>query len=165
MDSFNSTAILVDPLPVDSNFFAADASDWGLGVYYNGHWFMKEFSATQRLETIAWREIYALYVALKLFGEKLSGKSVEHAFTDNTNAEAALNRLTTKVANAMPLVRGIHFMQAKWNFRIKVSHISSKDNVITDLLSRNDLLGCRLHCAENNIPLDKDPWPWTGKNF
>jgi hypothetical protein len=56
---------------------------------------------------------------------------------DNTVAEGMLKKLTG-TAQHIPLLKQIHQLMVKHDIKLRVKHISSKDNILSDALSRGD---------------------------
>ena len=117
----------------------SDASDTGYGCFFQGSWISENFNANCKSEkSIAWRELYALYVAACTWGERLKGKRILF-HCDNSAIVQVLEKGTSKEPQIMNLVRSLFFVAAHNNFEFSAVHIPGKKNEIADALSRGQL--------------------------
>ena len=88
--------------------------------------------------SITWRELYAIVVAVATWGLKLTGKKVL-IYCDNEAVTFILKKGTSKDDNIMTLVRKLFFLCADYNVELTALHIVGIKNEIADALSRGDL--------------------------
>lgn len=134
---------------VTSTFSSWDASTgWGLGCFFDGMWVYLSWEEMLRMpnrphfypqpDTPSWHinymELFAAYWFLKTWGHMLRGVTLV-CHTDNTATEGMLKRMTG-TATFIPLLKEILLLLVKHDIALAPVHISSKDNVLSDCLSR-----------------------------
>ena len=130
-----------DKIQADKLNFYSDASkslDLGFGAYFNDQFIVEKWDKDFILEqdpSIAYLELYALSAALLLWMPKLKNRRVI-VFTDNQNAQANINSMSSTCKNSMILVRLLVFQQMVHNVRIYAEYVESRKNVGADDLSR-----------------------------
>ena len=150
----------MDIKPVHTSFGSWDAStSQGMGGYLLGEtfavqWvdFAKKYSGASSVAhypkfdssgvplcSIAMLELFAGFWFLKTWGSKLQGHTVV-VHTDNTNVQSMLTKLYG-TEEFTPLIIQIRLMCVRWAIDLDVRWISSKDNIMSDALSRNDYPG------------------------
>jgi hypothetical protein len=118
-----------------------DASDWGIGAYYNGSWIYEQFqnhSVHLSNKSIAWRELYAIVKAAATWATDLSGKRIL-IHCDNKAVCDILITGTSKIPDIMVLVRELFFIAARNAFEFSALHVEGVKNAIADALSRGQL--------------------------
>ena len=121
--------------------FYTDSSkgpEMGFGCYFNKEWafgqwekdFIKEMDPS-----IAYLELYALCVGIFIWSDKLKNiKVLLHC--DNIGVVEMVNKMSSKCKNCMYLLRLLMVQNLLDNRIIKVKYIKSKDNYLSDALSR-----------------------------
>ena len=157
---YNGQAIVMDAPAMQEGFLATDASDWGMGGFYEGRSFSvswgtahsirphRQMRAYLRRELqpdrahptngrwrIEYRELYALWWALLTWGHEWRNRTVLF-HNDNTTVEYTVNSMGARNPHLMRLIRQIYKLCAKENIRIRVTRITSQANILADLLSR-----------------------------
>ena len=151
-----SLAVELNRRPLTSAMCAWDAStSWGIG----GHLGRDSFSVSYvklfdgvthgkpqpfwpRLDQprgsghINYLETFAGWFLLERWGERLRGCTVV-CETDNRTAQSVFQKLTG-TPTLMPLARQIVATCLKYDIRLSVHRIGTKENVLADLLSRGD---------------------------
>jgi hypothetical protein len=135
--------------PLTTVFGSWDAStSWGMGGFLDGRSFSEKWSDFlgkedspkfyPRLGTatfhINYLELFAGYWFLKLWGSSLRGHTVV-CHTDNTATEGMLKNLWG-TATFIPLLKEILVLLRKYDISLSPQRISTKDNILSDCLSR-----------------------------
>ena len=133
---FNGISLLwLHKDPITDEVIATDACLVGYGGTYRKQFFRAKFPTEMAGQNIAKLEILAVMVALKVWGEELSG----HYFwihVDNEAVAAVLNTGAAWDPGLQDVLREIALLVAKHQFVIKGRHIAGVDNRIPDWLSR-----------------------------
>ena len=181
----NGQAILLQPPPSQSGMLATDASDRGMGGYFNGQTFSvpwtlsgleQAFSALSPLAKrlfrrrlwpnkkqgnsmwfIAYRETFAAYWAWLLWGPHHFKHRLILHHVDNTVTLAAINKLKSKHNLLMKLVRHMAELQVDLSMHVTAAYITSEQNYVADAASRMDQP--LLLAALERLKLDVDPLP------
>ena len=115
-----------------------NASDIGFGCYFQGHWCQGEFPATsirEELMSINWRELYAVTMALAIFGDQFKGKRIL-VHCDNASVTQIMTKSSSKSKSMMVLVCLLAMFGMQSNFDLCLQHILRVNNGIADALSR-----------------------------
>ena len=115
-----------------------DASDIGAGAYFQGKWIMLPFTGKYEYcvsKSIAWRELFAIVIAIVTWGDQLKSKRVQF-HCDNLTIVQILQKGTSPVCDLMVLVRALFYICAKHNLECTAVHIEGIRNNIADALSR-----------------------------
>ena len=179
----NGKAIILHPPPAQHGFLATDASDIGMGGYFNGAWFSVQWT-TQALENaaaalppqsrrllrkdlwpnrkhgnsmwfIAYRETFAAYWAWLLWGPTDFKHRLILHHVDNTVTNTAINTLRTRHILLMNLVRHMAEIQVELSMRVRAQYIDTKRNYVADAASRGNM--SKLHAALERINLEPMP--------
>ena len=163
---------------VDNAFAAWDASvTVGLGAYYNGQhlslswaqlaalpdqrtYYPRVASSGRALSPINYLETFAAYWFLRRFASQLRGTTLV-CFTDNTACLGMLTHMWGQAAY-IPLLKQIRMLLLRFDVRLQVHYISTKDNVLADALSRGDMDAFRRANAaflkQSLKPVDAEDW-------
>jgi hypothetical protein len=114
---------------------ASDASNAGMGAVFGTSWWFLPFDQSHLAFPIAWRELYAVVVACRVWGHSLSAKRIMIE-CDNIAIVYSVNKGTSKNPKIMSLIRDLFFTCAFFNFDIRLTHVPGLLNVGPDLLSR-----------------------------
>ena len=107
----------------------------GWGAYWAGRWISDHWSTTQQGETtIAWKELYAITMAVNTWGNWWQRRKIL-IYCDNQTVVNVWEKGTCKSPEIMALVRMIYFCAAHNNFNVCVQHIPGVRNDIADALS------------------------------
>ncbi|CAG4987669.1 unnamed protein product [Parnassius apollo] len=138
--AIQNAALLAHPSHEATLAIFSDASDLSAGAvlqqYSNGKWqplgyFSKKFSDTQRNYSTFDRELLAIYMAIKHFRKTFEGRNLI-VFTDHKPLTYVLPKKPS-LSETPRRARQLIFIS---EFTTDIRHISGKDNVVADALSR-----------------------------
>ena len=121
--------------PQPDMVIAMDACLVGYGGTWENQYFRGRFPKHLQGLNIAYLEILAVMVALKIRGQKLEGLYF-WIHVDNEAVAAVLNTRASRDVNLQKVLREIALIAAEYQFVIKARHISGISNRIPDWLSR-----------------------------
>lgn len=163
-------------LQADTLDFYTDASksttQAGFGIVYGDQWTFGEFPVwvrTNDVVAIQTLEMYALYVAIRLFAHTLKGRRVK-VFCDNQAVCGMINKGTSRCKTCMQFLRSITLISMKHQVRFFAKFVPSLENTRADALSRMEFnrffkASPGLRCT-TPIQLPIDVWPlrpeWWG---
>lgn len=122
----------------DIELFTDASGELGFGIYFNGDWLSELWPAQFKNHSIAWKELFPIYVACSLWAERFVGKKLLF-HCDNKAVVNIWSKHTSKCPQIAKLLRKLFFIAAKHNFTVNVSHISGTSNVLADALSRSQV--------------------------
>ena len=130
-----------------------DASGkWGCGALAGLNWFQLQWAGPISNLHITVKELVPIVLAAAIWGPDWKGKTVKSR-CDNAAVVAIINSGSSRVQEAMHLMRCLAFIAAKYEFTIFATHIPGVDNVLADALSRNNgTLFHTLHPQANQSP-------------
>ena len=113
--------------------------------------------------SIKFLELYALTAAVLQWIYRFKNNRVI-LFCDNISVMQMINKATSSCKHCMNLIRIVILESLKQNVRIYAKYVSSKDNAISDALSRNQMarfvkLTKDLEMDENSMPVPSTIWP------
>lgn len=112
-----------------------DACLEGLGAYYSGEVYAVQTPTQFQNLGIVQLEMLNVFIALKLWGSKWSGKRVR-LYCDNMAVVQVLTKLATKDDFLQVCARNVWQLTMKHDIELKLLHVRGKDNVYADILSR-----------------------------
>ena len=112
-----------------------DASSLGLGGVFGNKWFSLHWPQSFVTFDINFKEIFAIYTALVLWGPELKNKQIT-VFCDNLNIVTIWSSGSCRNADIMKVVRALFFCCASLNISLLTEHIPGHNNTDADLLSR-----------------------------
>ena len=124
-----------NPTPAKDLFLFTDASGKGLGGIFQNSWFSAPWPHSYSDTDINFREMFAVYVAISLWGARLRDKQII-VYCDNKDVVTIWSTGTCKNKDYMNLVRKLFFVCASWNINLLALHIPGSKNKIADILSR-----------------------------
>ena len=140
-----------------------DASDMGFGCYFQGHWCQGKFPDAcfqDRLMSINWRELYAITMALAIWGDQFKGKRIP-VHCDNTSIVQIMAKCSSKSKSMMVLVCSLTMFNMQYKFDLCLPHIPGVDNGIANALSRfnHDQFWCLVPGTDTSMmPLVSFPY-------
>ena len=136
ISTFNGKSLLLHMQPLTSVF--TDACEAGGGGVYNSDWFYCNWELDLPQATsfhINEKEILAVVIAAHRWAYSWANHTV-YVFSDNSTTVACINKGSSRNALLMHYIRQLFWLSAIYNFRLIVKHISSKNNVLADVVSR-----------------------------
>ena len=110
----------------------------GWAAYWAGRWISDHWSTEQGTVCIAWKELYAITVAINTWDAFLKHRKILVRY-DNQTIVSVWEKGSSKSPEIMALVRMLYFCAAHNNFTVCVQHIPSEQNDIADALSHFQL--------------------------
>jgi hypothetical protein len=147
-------------------FYDAGVGDAGCFRYYIMKWppFVGEaLRARPRRWTIAAGELFAELVAVDAV-VRFTAKQYITDYTDNEVARATANRGSSAVPSLEPLVVALQSVVLSSGRHLRTVRVTTKENSISDALSRADTAPMLALAAEAGIPAIPFPvphWMWT----
>ena len=115
-----------------------DASNLGLGIFYNGKWISARWPNEFKEHSIQWKELFPIFITCLLWSDDFKGKRLLF-HCDNLAIVNIWSSQTSRCPNLMSLLRRLFFISAKHEFTVNVKHIPGVDNRLADHLSRLQL--------------------------
>ena len=128
------------------------SSTIGFGARFQNKWFAGTWHPECLRLNIALLELYPIYAALVIWSEYFQNKCI-HIKSDNMSVVHIINHFTSKDDKIMILVRLLVLHCMKNNILIKSSHICGRENLIPDMLSRQQVQ----KALQLDSRLDRDP--------
>ena len=137
LPEYNGKSVMwMEQFPVPDAIISTDASLRGIGgTFEQSMYFRLTLPPRWRNVNIAFIEMLAVCVALKVWGQRLRGKHIV-IYSDNQSVVSVINSGAAKNLFLQACSREIMWLAAKGSFEIKAAYINTKCNVIPDLLSR-----------------------------
>lgn len=160
--SLQNAALLAHPALDAPIALMCDASDTCAGAvlqqYKNSKWqplgyFSKKFSDTQRKYSTYDRELLSIYMAVKHFRKMFEGRQLT-IFTDHKPITFALHKKPSDTETPRR-TRQLLFIS---EFTNDIRHISGKENIVADSLSRIEAITCptTLDYAQLSVAQERD---------
>ena len=163
--TFNGRAVILAAPVLHPGFFATDASDFGIGGFFDGKCFGSSFNqlakhansfhlanrdlwpphsasavaAVQRPTTthIGYKELFAVWWACALWSAEWAGLTIIiHVDNEGVRGMLTSGTCTSNNPSYMKLLRAIFWLSAFRGFRIRSTRITTTDNLLADRLSR-----------------------------
>lgn len=112
-----------------------DASGLGFGGIFGNKWFYGKWTSDWHNYHITIKELFPIVVAVQLWGHEMSNKRVCF-FSDNMAVVQVINKQTAKETTIMKLLRKLIVQCLKFNILFVAKHIPGVNNVLSDKLSR-----------------------------
>ena len=119
----------------------------GMGAIFGDHYIICKWNSDfilRKKPSIEFLELYALVAAVLTWAPRLANLRVA-IFCDNTAVHNMISATSSNCASCMNLIHILITETLKWNFRIFVIYVKSKDNVLADDLSRLKMKEFWLH--------------------
>ena len=133
---FQGTGILwlLNIYGVDT-YMATDASLKGAGAICKNQYYRVTFPQKMRHLHIVYLEMWAIILAIRLWGEQLKGYIIQIS-TDNEAVCTMVNTGRSHDSYLQTLLRELVWWLAEYQVQVKTVHIGTKENTLPDLLSR-----------------------------
>ena len=138
VSQWNGVSLLWDE-EAPSAVLTSDASgSWGCGAFWQTHWFQLQWPESLPHLHITVKELIPIVISAAVWGRQWTAAHVRVRF-DNAAVVHILNRGYSRDSEVMHLMRCLHFIVARFNFRISAEHIQGTLNTAADALSRDSL--------------------------
>ncbi|XP_033739135.1 uncharacterized protein LOC117326493 [Pecten maximus] len=107
----------------------------GYAAVLGASWFTGQWTDELRVTHITVKELFPIVIALEMFGQKLANHRILF-LCDNQAVVDIINKLSSKDAILMKLVRRLVLSTLKFNIHFRAKHIPGYTNVVADKLSR-----------------------------
>ena len=118
------------------HLFSDASGSWGCGAWSLPHWFQFSWPHGHGLSSIALIELVPIVLAAAAWGTTWRGLFVL-CHSDNSAVVSQINSLHAQDPLACNILRCLAFFQAHFDLWLRAVHVAGKENVGTDLLSRN----------------------------
>ena len=143
LNHWNGVSLFLPPYTESSpqiHLYTNAAGSIGYGFFFNNQWFQGKWLPSHQLSptsgiSIAWQELYPIYLATMLWAPTWANKRLCF-HCDNQATVAILSAKSSKVPRIMNLIRLITFQTLRYNFNFTARHVPGVDNSIADSLSR-----------------------------
>ena len=138
--NFNGVRLLRDFSPTSSFHMYSDASSTiGFGAIFGNKWFSGTWQDSVDQHSILVLELVPIVMCFFIFAKVMQNRSII-IHTDNMSLVHILNNQTSHCSVTMHLLRKLVVNMLTHNIHISACHISSHENLLCDLLSRNKVL-------------------------
>lgn len=131
-------------MSVPDSFISDASGKIGYGAHNGRRWFQGRWPVGwdgHSCLSIAFKEMYPIYIAFHLFGEEWSNHTVS-LMSDNMAVVEIIRNMSSKDPNIMQLVRPIVLICMKRNILVVITHMVGVSNTIADRLSRYQDVSC-----------------------
>ena len=143
LSSWHGVHLFLPPYSPSTDFiplFTDAAGSIGYGAYlhplwFNGKWLPQHQLAPNQDISIAWQELFPIYLACALWGSLWCNKHVRFS-CDNLTVVSILNTKSSKTPRIMDLLRPIILLSLQHNFTLTAVHVAGLQNGTADSLSR-----------------------------
>lgn len=140
IDNFNGKSMFIDEVWQNShklNLFTDAAGKLGYGAVFGRKWFYGSWDDIdlQQDYSITFKELFPIVVAVETWGPNLANQSILF-YSDNMAVVQIINKISSKDASVMRLVRRLVLACLQHNILFKAEHIPGEINTLPDLLSR-----------------------------
>lgn len=139
--SWNGRSLFLDtgwtPSP-QMELYTDASSTIGYGAYYNGQWFAGTWAADPCNEDIAYKELYAIVLAVNTWGHLWPRRRILF-HCDNAAVVAVVRSGTSRSPPLMALLRCLFYICAHYHCSVSAVHIEGSSNAIADSLSRGQM--------------------------
>ena len=163
LNNYNGTTLLLDYVWLsnqDLQLFTDASTTIGFGGVFGSKWFHGTWSDRYRGTNIAILELYPICLALHIWALPLSNKCLT-IYSDNMSVVHVLNSFTSKEVSIMSMLRKLALLTMQHNILIRAKHIPGSQNILTDLLSRNQVHQARIHAPFLDPIATPVPTQWT----
>ena len=120
---------------VDLEAASDAAGSIGFGAYFKGFRFAGPWAVSQQQQSIAYKELFPVVVAARVWGPQWSKKHVLSR-SDNDAVVHMLNWRTSNIPSLRQLLRSLLLSTARCSVSFSAEHIPDVHNQIADALSR-----------------------------
>ena len=138
--SYNGVTLISPPVSYDSCdiHLYTDSSKIGFGGVYGKHYIQGFFPQTWQNYDIQVLEFYPVFLLVHIFADSFANKMIIF-HSDNLSVVTALNKQSSRCKGVMSLLRPLVLKLLLHNISFISLHIPGKLNVLSDLISRNQI--------------------------
>lgn len=139
LSNFNGSSMFLPDIWLSSTELRlyTDASGAvGYAAVFGSQWFKGEWNDSWRNQNIAVLELYPIVLAVDVWSKYMANKCILFN-TDNQALVHVINKQTAKDKHIMFLLRKLVLICLKFNIYFKAQHLTSKENLLCDCLSRS----------------------------
>ena len=142
--------------------FTSDASaksSLGMGATFSGHWLFVKWEENYIVlhdPSIEYLELLGVSAAILTWGHLLQNKRIV-IYCDNQAVVAMVNKMSSSCKNCMYLLRLITLNNLVYNHRVFAKYISTKENDLSDALSRLQFDRFWRLAGQKGIHMDEHP--------
>lgn len=131
----------------------------GYAAVFGSQWFKGEWNSSWQYQNIAVLELYPIVLAVQVWSTFMSNKCIMFN-TDNQALVHVINKQTSKDKHIMFLLRTLVLTCLRYNIYFKAKHLTSKENLLCDCLSRSKVKQfLQLAPWANRNPVNVPPLP------
>ena len=158
----SNATMLVHPHPSAITSLTVDASDTAVGAvlqqHIDGCWQPLAFFSKQLLPPEV-QELLSLYLGIRHFQYFLDGREFV-VFTDHKPLTFCMSKISDPLTNRQQ--RHLSFIS---EFTTDIRHVSGKDNIVADALSRATINDKRGLCRHGRMPRERPQCPSLQNNY
>lgn len=162
---FNGYTYFLDANPLPIDMFTTDATLEAGAGHFCGDWFYTCWAIDHPdiADKNIWiKELYSVVLAVRRWSHCWAGKHIV-VYTDNMGTLYTINKGSSRDKLAMAWLRNIFWLSVKYGFYITARYIRSKDNIISDLISRMSKPSCLVKAC-TMLPMERII-DMTGRSF
>ena len=122
--------------PPDATVTSDASGSWGCGAYWGRKWLQWQWEAAIADRSIAVKELLPIILAAAVWGSNWRGWCIE-CRSDNQAVVAVINSRSSHDDCMMHMLRVLFFVEARFDFVVKATHIPGIHNKLADDISRN----------------------------
>ena len=120
--------------PTDEDVYSDASGSWGYGAIWRSSWLQCPWGDVWEGMNIAAKELLPIVLAVGIWGEDWRHRHIQ-VFCDNGAIVEVFKSCTSHHKTIMHL----HFLEAYWDFTLRVRHIPGAKNIAADAISRNSM--------------------------
>ena len=163
LQHYNGSTLLLDYKWLsnrDIQLYTDACTTIGFSGVFGNKWFHGIWSDRCCGLNIAILELYPICLALHMWAALLQNKCLT-INSDNMSVVCVLNTFTSKELSLMVLLRKLALLTMRHNILIRAKHIPGSLNVITDLLSRDQVPQAKVRAPHLEDTATLVPSQWT----
>lgn len=141
LPGWNGVSLMLQPhweSSLDLDLYTDASGSLGFGAYFQGSWFCGTWSKQQLLQSIQWKELFAILAAAATWGKLWHRKRIL-IHCDNQAIVQIWQTKKPKHKALTKLCRKLFFLAAKNNYTVNLKHIPGSSNELADALSRQQV--------------------------
>ena len=136
LSKWNGISLLWDSEHPSIQITSDASGKWGCGAFSGSRWFQLEWPESVLSHHITIKKMIPVIVAAAVWGRDWKQSHVR-VRSDNSAVVAIINGGYSRDAEVMHPMRCVHFLAARYEFRLSAKHLKGSLNEAADALSRN----------------------------